>query len=172
MPMLPPDSASGRRETPPMGYDDLTMRIAIAWRDLRRIKPQRLSEPVPQGQLDTMDVISHLGSCSMVQLSNALRIDASTATRAVDRLVESGMAARRRSNEDARTVLVELTKEGRALERRLTRERMQQMNSILDRLPADDRGQVAAALEALLAATDAANHDEHPPGLTSPDSGS
>lgn len=140
-----------------MAYDELTMRIAIAWRDLRRLKNQRLSEPVPQGQLDTMDVISQLGSCSMVELSAALRIDASTATRAVDRLVETGMAERRRSDEDARTVMVELTRKGRDLERRLTAERLLHMESILDRLKPEDRQPLAESLEGLLAAADAAN---------------
>lgn len=140
-----------------MSYDELTMRIAIAWRDLRRIKPQRLSQPVPQGQLDTMDVMSQLGPCSMVELSNALRIDASTATRAVDRLVETGLAQRRRSEKDARTVMVELTSEGRALERRLTHERLDHMENILARLSADERRQLATSLDALLAASDAEN---------------
>lgn len=144
-----------------MAYDELTMRIAIALRDLRRIKNQPLSQPVPQGQLDTMDVISHLGSCSMVELSAALRIDASTATRAVDRLVETGMAERRRSDEDARTVMVELTRKGRALERRLTGERLLHMERILDALMPEDRQPLAEALEGLLAATDAANQAAH-----------
>ena len=140
-----------------MDYDELTMRIAIAWRDLRRVKTPPLSQPVPQGQLDTMDVISQLGSCSMVALSAALRIDASTATRAVDRLVETGLATRRRSEEDARTVMVELTSEGRALERQLTAERLAHMGEILERLDSDERKVIAASLESLLAATDAAN---------------
>jgi DNA-binding MarR family transcriptional regulator len=92
-----------------MAYDQAAMRIAVAWRDLRRLKTLPLSVPIPQGQLDTMDVVAQLGSCNMVELSTALRIDASTATRAVDRLVETGLVERRRSPEDARTVLVELT---------------------------------------------------------------
>jgi DNA-binding MarR family transcriptional regulator len=137
-----------------MEYDEVRMRIAIAWRDLRRLKPQRLSEPVPQGQLDTMDVMSQLGPCSMVELSNGLRIDASTATRAVDRLVETGMANRRRSDEDARTVMVELTADGRDLERRLTAERLTQMDAILGELTGAERKQLLASLERLLAAAD------------------
>ncbi len=140
-----------------MHYDELTMRIAIGWRDLRRVKNQQLSKPVPQGQLDTMDVIGRLGSCSMVELSLALRIDASTATRAVDRLVESGLASRRRSDEDARTVMVELTREGRSLERTLTAERMEHMEAILERLTAKERERVAESLDLLLGAIDAAN---------------
>jgi DNA-binding MarR family transcriptional regulator len=140
-----------------MAYDDVTMRIAIAWRDLRRVKTQPLSEPIPQGQLDTMDVMSQLGSCSMLKLSTALRIDASTATRAVDRLVDSRLATRRRSDTDARTVIVELTKEGRALERKLTAERMNLMNDVLNRLTTTERATLADSLERLVTANDAAD---------------
>lgn len=142
-----------------MAFDEQTMRIAIAWRDLRRLKTHPLSEPIPQGQLDTMDVMANLGPCSMVELSTALRIDASTATRAVDRLVESGLAARRRSDEDARTVVVELTPEGRKLERRLTAERMAHMERILARLSTSERARLATSLERLLAAADAVNDE-------------
>jgi DNA-binding MarR family transcriptional regulator len=144
-----------------MTHNELTMSIAIAWRDLRRMKPQALSEPIPQGQLDTMDVMSNLGLCSMVDLSNGLRIDASTATRAVDRLVEAGYASRRRSDEDARTVLVELTPEGRTLERRLTAERIEAMEEILSHLSQEERVQLHRSLTGLLAASDAYNDERH-----------
>lgn len=143
-----------------MTFDDETMRIAIAWRNLRRVKTQTLSVPVPQGQLDTMDVMANLGPCSMVELSSALRIDASTATRAVDRLVESGLADRQRSPADGRTVMVALTKAGRTLERKLTEERMAHMTRTLDQLSANERTQLARSLEKLVRASDAANHPD------------
>jgi DNA-binding MarR family transcriptional regulator len=140
-----------------MAYDQAAMRIAVAWRDLRRLKTLPLSVPIPQGQLDTMDVVAQLGSCNMVELSTALRIDASTATRAVDRLVETGLVERRRSPEDARTVLVELTKDGRRLERRLTNERLQHMEKVLADLSPAECEELAGALERLLAQVDTAN---------------
>lgn len=139
-----------------MPYDEVSMRIAGAWRDLRRLKTTPLSEPVPQGQLDTMDVIARLGSCTMVELSAALRIDASTATRAVDRLAETDLVRRQRSQSDARTVLVELTKKGRDLERRLTAERIDNMERILGHIGPAEAEQIASALETLLMAVDAA----------------
>ncbi len=142
-----------------MAYDEVSMRIAGAWRDLRRLKTSPLSVPVPQGQLDTMDVIARLGTCTMVELSAALRIDASTATRAVDRLAETGLVQRQRSETDARTVLVELTKKGRDLERRLTAERMGNMERILAHVGAAEREKLATALETLLAAVDAVADD-------------
>lgn len=142
-----------------MTKDDLAIRIAVAWRDLRRAKPLALSRTIPTGQLDTMDLLSTLGPCSMIELSTALRIDASSATRAVDRLVASGNASRRRSDEDGRTVLVELTPEGRALTRQLTSERLQHLSRILEGIDKTERAQIADSLELLLEASDAATRD-------------
>lgn len=95
------------------------------------MKPLELSIPMPVGQIDTMDAIARNGPCSMLELSDALRIDASTATRAVDPLVQAGYVERRRSDRDARTVIVELSKAGRRLERRLTEERLANVIRIL-----------------------------------------
>ena len=100
------------------------MRVAAAWRDLRRVKPAELSIPLPLGQIDTMDVIAQIGPCSMLEVSEALRIDASTATRAVDPLVQAGYVERRRSERDARTVIVQLSRQGRRVERQITEERL------------------------------------------------
>jgi DNA-binding MarR family transcriptional regulator len=144
-------------ETGVMPKDELTMRIAVAWRDLRRAKTLTLSHAIPSGQLDTMDLLSTIGPCSMIELSTALRIDASSATRAVDRLVAAGTASRRRSDDDGRTVVVELTPEGRELARQLTRERLRHLSKVLDGIDVGEREQIAASLERLLAASDIAN---------------
>jgi len=140
-----------------MAHDELNMRIAIAWRDLRRMRARPLSEAIPQGQLDTLDVISRLGPCNMVDLSTALRIDASSATRALDRLVDSGLAVRQRSDDDARTVVVQLTKQGRALARRLLAERLVQLEDALQDFGPSDKKTLADLLERLVAAVERSN---------------
>lgn len=148
-------AGSGRNRSPEsVTQDELTMRVAVAWRDLRRIRNFKLSLDIPSGQLDTMDLLSTLGPCNMIELSTALRIDASTATRAVDRLVAAGAASRRRSDEDGRTVLVELTPEGRVLARRLAIERLRHVSGLLAAVDVDQRLQIAESLETLLAVSD------------------
>lgn len=146
-------SMSERSRSSVVNDQDLARRIAVAWRDLRRMKTQPLSVPMPQGQLDTMDVLAQMGPCTMAELSTALAIDASTATRAVERLVQVGLVERNRSAEDGRTVLVYLTTEGRALEKKLTVERMRIMKRALAGLTPEDLEEIATSMERLLSAS-------------------
>ena len=136
-----------------MEMDDVVLRIAGAWRDLRRIKPTELSIALPIGQVDTMDAIAQIGPCSMFKMSEALRIDASTATRAVEPLVNAGYVERRRSDRDARTVIVQLTREGRRVERRLTQERLDNVDRTLSEFTPDERSVLADLLERMVRAS-------------------
>ena len=148
---------SGRVRNAVTPEEQLNRRLAVAWRDLRRMKPQPLSVPIPQGQLDTMDVLAHLGSCTMAELSAALAIDASTATRAVERLVQVGLVERDRSEEDGRAVMVNLTPGGRALEKKLTVERLRHMSNVLANLTMEQRETIAMSMETLLEASRSAD---------------
>jgi len=141
-------------------FDGQLLRIAGAWRDLRRVKPRELSIPLPLGQIDTLDVMARLGPCSMLELSDALRIDASTATRAVEPLVKSGLVQRRRSERDARTVVVELTREGRRTEHRLTAERLENVDRVLATFDEHERSLLADLLERMVAGSLAASPDD------------
>jgi len=131
-------------------FNPLTMRIAMSLRDYRRLKPQELSIPMPLGQIDTLDAIARCGPCTMVELAEALRIDASTATRAVEPLVRNGLVERRRSDRDARAVIVELSRDGRRVERQLTTERFGELEKSLASFDDTEREQLAEYLERLL----------------------
>jgi DNA-binding MarR family transcriptional regulator len=106
------------------------------------------------GQVDTLDLLAQQGSCRMGDLAEVLRVDPSTATRAVDRLVEAGLADRRRSDEDARVVVVVLTGNGRALHDALTQRRRAAMNRILAGFSDGERRELADLLERLVAGVD------------------
>lgn len=134
-----------------MSVDELTMRIAASWRDLRRIKQREWSTPMPLGQIDTLDVVSRIGPCSMLELSAALRIDASTATRAIEPLVKAELVRRQRSDRDARTVLVRLTPAGRALSRQLTLERVAAVEQSLADFSRPELETLAELLERMVA---------------------
>lgn len=140
-----------------MKFDELTLRIAVCLRDYRRLKPRELSIPMPLGQIDTLDAIAGNGPCTMVELADALRIDASTATRAVEPLVRSGLVERRRSDRDARAVIVQLSREGRRVERQLTIERFETLEKTLQSFSRDERELFADFLERLTSAAVAAN---------------
>ena len=78
------------------GSDDTARRIARAWRELRRgasaarLRSHLLGPDGPhleQGQLDALEILaSRSDGWRMSEFADALRVDASTATRAVERL--------------------------------------------------------------------------------------
>ena len=118
---------------------------------------------MPLGQIDTLDAIARNGPCTMVELADALRIDASTATRAVEPLVRNRLVERRRSDRDARAVIVELSREGRRVERQLTMERFDTLEASLDSFSREERELFADFLERLMRGALATQNDPAPP---------
>ena len=77
-------------------------RVGAAWRELRRGASMQAFRPMVYGegdealdlgQVDVLDLLVFHGSARMGELAEALRVDASTATRAVNRLVDAGLAS-------------------------------------------------------------------------------
>ncbi len=103
---------------------DVAVRIGKAWSDLRRgasmamlrdylfgTAPDRLEF----GQMDTLDALVRKPCWRMSDLAEALRVDPSTATRAVQRLVKVDLAERRTDSDDGRVVIVYATEQGRRI---------------------------------------------------------
>lgn len=107
------------------------------------------------GQIDTLDLLAQAESWRMRDLATALRVDASTATRAVDRLVTAGLAERTRPSADARAVAVALTPLGRERHAAVMARRRIAMDRILVGFSAEERGTLADLLERLVAGVDA-----------------
>lgn len=70
----------------------------------------------------TLRSIYALGACSLSQLAERMGSDASTVSRLVERVLRKGLAARTHAQSDRRTVRIELTKAGKALVPKLSRE--------------------------------------------------
>jgi DNA-binding MarR family transcriptional regulator len=119
---------------------DVARRIGAAWRNLRRgASSMAVREyfygrgaareddasfaALEAGQMDTLDVLVHRPSWRMSDLAEALRVDPSTATRAVQRLVNLNLAERKPDPEDGRVVMVRATSEGRDRHARVERRR-------------------------------------------------
>jgi DNA-binding MarR family transcriptional regulator len=82
-------------------------------------------------------------------LADGLRLSHSRAVRVVDRLEEHGLARRRRSPDDGRAVLVDLTAAGRRAADRVVAARAQALEEALAGLTDDQRealGEIAAAV--------------------------
>ncbi len=134
---------------------DNAFRIAMAWRELRRcastpaLRYQFFGsshDALEQGQMDTLDLLLIREGWRMCELAEALRVDPSTATRAVQRLVNDGLAERRQSTDDGRVVLVYPSAEGKRRHAAVSRRRVDAVCRILSAFDADERAQLAGLL--------------------------
>lgn len=137
-------------------------RIAIAMRELRRGSAmQRFRERIygtadalDMAQHDALEVVIALGEARMGDLAAALRVDPSTATRSVARLEAAGLVERRRSEGDARSVVVAATAAGMRQSERLGRAGRAALAELFARFDGDEQGQLADLLERLVAGLD------------------
>ena len=127
----------------------------MAWRELRRcastpaLRYQFFGsshDAFEQGQMDTLDLLLVREGWRMCELAEALRVDPSTATRAVQRLVNDGLAERRQSTYDGRVVLVYPSAEGKRRHAAVSRRRVDAVCRILSAFDADERAQLAGLL--------------------------
>lgn len=142
---------------------DEAQRIGVAWRELRRgasmtrLKERFQSErSIEIGQLDALDLLVARGEAGlrMGDLADALRVDASTATRAVDRLVQAGFAERTTDPEDGRRVLARVSDKGEALHRELAQGRRDMLDRMLQGFSERERRDLADLMERFVHALD------------------
>jgi DNA-binding MarR family transcriptional regulator len=112
------------------------------------------AEALEPGQYDTLDLLTRQTAWRMSDLAEALRVDPSTATRAVQRLVKTGLAERHASSEDGRVVMVSATETGRSRHASIAVTRRAFMQAMLQPFDDDERRQLADLLERLVRALD------------------
>jgi DNA-binding MarR family transcriptional regulator len=142
---------------------DIAYRIAVAWKEMRRgAATARLrdyflgtgTEGVDQGQMDTLDVLATRTEWRMSELADALRVDPSTATRAVQRVVAAGLAERQASGDDGRVVMVRLSANGSKQHSAVSKRRVIAMSRLLGGFDGAERAQLAGLLERFVARID------------------
>ena len=106
------------------------------------------------GQWDTLDLLVQQPAWRMSDLADALRVDPSTATRAVQRLVKAGLAERATDAADGRVVMVSATATGHARHEAIARCRRQTLDCMLRAFDADERRALALLLERFVSALD------------------
>lgn len=117
--------------------------VAIAARSLGAA-----GEQVTLPQYRALVVLASRGPQRLIDLAGFLDVNASTATRMCDRLVRKGLIGRERLESDRRTVLVTISAAGRGLVGDVTRRRRREVQSIVRRLPAQERALLVSALHA------------------------
>ncbi|MBI4494985.1 MAG: MarR family transcriptional regulator [Chloroflexi bacterium] len=157
-----------------------TMQLAAVWDDLVRLKPRlkavlpedlarlkdRLGAIQPEGgarRAADYDLFYRIGvvlarqqePLTMGQLSEALAVPLSTATRMVDWLVESSYVERLADPEDRRIVRVALTEAGRELYQAIHAFMQQRLEQLLRQFTAEEREQLIVLLRKLIGILDA-----------------
>jgi DNA-binding MarR family transcriptional regulator len=106
----------------------------------RRLLEQILgdSDEVSLAQLRTLRFLASLPNeqpgFAVGKIAEGLRISYPAASKAVDRLTERGLAERKRDDVDARSIVVRLTERGHDLTERLSLERRQKLELVLEQL--------------------------------------
>jgi len=140
-------------------------RIGLAWRQLRRgtainvLRDQLFGtgvDALDPGQMDTLDLLVKREQWRMSDLAEALHVEPSTATRAIRRLVQSGLAERIPSEQDRRVVLVNATDSGRERYEAIMNVRLKFFGDLIDQWTPDEADAIARALEKLVAGIDVA----------------
>jgi DNA-binding MarR family transcriptional regulator len=106
------------------------------------------------GQMDTLDLLVQHGEWTMHEFAMALCIEPSTATRAIARLVDAGLAERSTHRTDKRMTVVRASQDGRAMQKRLAMRRLSAVGEALDGFDSGDRRRLADLLERFIAGLD------------------
>lgn len=140
-----------------------TARIGAAWRQLRRgaiLELRQLmyggpegTEPLDVALGDALDVIVENEPIRMGDLAAALRVDASTATRTVSRLIDAGLV-RRSEGADRRVVEVAATPAGTRRHEAMVASATDALEQILSVFDGGERAQLADLLDRMVASLD------------------
>ena len=142
---------------------ELARRVGSAWIGLRRgatmsalreLLLGRGEDALEQGQFDTLDLLSRRPAWRMSEVAEALRVDPSTATRAVQRLVNAGLATRMSNDDDGRVVMVAITAVGRVRHDEVAERRGELMKHLLEAFTPEERPVLAEFLERFIASVD------------------
>jgi DNA-binding MarR family transcriptional regulator len=136
-------------------------RIIFAWREMRRgvamaAYRDLLFEGLDLGALDALDLLIARDRIRMIDFASALRIEKSTATRALDRLESAGLAERESvaAKNARRSVIVHITGRGRALHAKLLRRRVQLLKQMTRAFSPDEILVLGELLERLVGGID------------------
>ena len=132
------------------GIDDLLRGIVHRYLKHGHGPPTHLDITI--GQVHCLHTIDHLGTPSMSELADALRLQPGTVTGLADGLVEHGLVERRDDPEDRRVVRVALTAKGKRGRDRRRKAMRRRLMALLGDIGDDDLRQVHQALAVLHAA--------------------
>ncbi len=121
--------------------------VAVSARSIAGVKGVTL----PQYR---MLVVLNSAPSNLSQLARSLDVAPSTAMRMIDRLEAAGLVSRAVPAENRRETHLQLTAAGRRAVRTVNTRRRRDLRAVIERLPAEQRAQFAAAMVAFADAAD------------------
>ena len=140
-------------------------RIGRAWRELRRGATASTvrdaiygigGSAIEPGQMDALDLLVTVDSCRMGDLADHLRVDPSTATRAVQRLVKDDLAQRVEHEGDGRVVSIAASQRGRRIHGEVAERRRAIIFEAMTKFSPEEREKLADLFERFTTSVDAA----------------
>jgi DNA-binding MarR family transcriptional regulator len=135
--------------------DAVTDAVLTASRLLVAVSARSIAEvddSISLAQFRLLVVLSTGEGRKVTDLADALGVNPSTATRAVDRLTEAGLVDRQVSPTSRRETCISLTRAGRRVVREVTSRRRAEIAAIVARMPRTHRSGLVRALTAFSAA--------------------
>lgn len=117
--------------------------VAVSARSIAAV-----NDRISLAQYRLLVVLATRGKQKVSQLAEALGVNPSSATRAVDRVLEAGLVDRQTNPESRRETYVSLTKAGQRVVRDATRRRRAEIAEIVARMPTTHRRGLVRALKA------------------------
>jgi DNA-binding MarR family transcriptional regulator len=130
------------------GEDVDRLRIALA-RIARLVDRQVSGDGMTRTQLSVLGTVARLGPLGISELADIEGLNPTMLSRVLGKLEASGLLSRAATEADRRAIRVQTTPAGRSLHQRLRRQRSQLFAERLTGLPAEQVGQLRAALPAL-----------------------
>jgi DNA-binding MarR family transcriptional regulator len=106
--------------------------------------------------MDALELLVAVDSCRMGDLAEYLRIDPSTATRAVQRLIKDNLAERVQHPGDGRVVTIAATERGRRIHGEVNDRRRAILFAVMNDFEPDERFALADLMERFTLSVDAA----------------
>jgi len=140
-------------------------RIGRAWREIRRGATASQARDaifgiggsaIEPGQMDALELLVTVESCRMGDLAQYLRIDPSTATRAVQRLIKDNLAERVEHAGDGRVVSIAATERGRRIHGEVNDRRRAILFAVMNDFEPEERFALADLMERFTLSVDAA----------------
>ena len=106
-------------------------------------------QPIPVSEAHALGELARAGTLGQLELGQRLNLQKSTVSRLVAQLLARGWVQREADQNDGRASLLRLTASGRQAAAQLAEARTQKFTQLLERIPAEHRGQVLHALDIL-----------------------